>query len=443
MSDDTDATRPSTSLRGPTLRRPGQLTLHVLTGPSAGRVAVISKSRVVVGRSRTADIVLDHFSVSGAHFELRIGSQGIEVRDLNSINGIRIGQIGVMHAIVGLGTVISAGDCDVQIAGIDEVEVLVSAEGRLGGMLGSSKAMREVFAQVRQLAKTPLDVLVTGETGTGKELVSQALHALSKRAEEPFVTIDCGTLARNLYESAIFGYRRGAFTGAESDSSGFVEDANGGTLFIDEIGELPLDLQVKFLRVLDRREVIRLGETRARAVDVKVIAATNRDLEKMVAEGQFREDLYYRLSRARMELPPLRHREDDILELAQSFLDEVARERDISLTLSEPLKSALMRHPWPGNVRELRGVIQHAAHVAACGEIGVNDVVLGGSVSIGQMDRLYALPYREAHQEFDRVYLVSALKEAKGSAAACARKLVMSRTTLRRRFQVLGISSIE
>lgn len=445
MSDITDPTRPSQSLTTMTAtsRRLGQVTLRVLSGPSAGRVVVVSKSRVVVGRSRTADLMLDHSSVSGAHFELRIGSNGIEVRDLNSTNGIRIGQVSIIHAIVGPGTTISVGDCDVQIAGVDEVEVPVSEERRLGGMIGSSQAMREVFAQMQRLSRTPLDVLVIGETGTGKELVSQAIHTLSTRAAQPFVTLDCGTLARDLFEAAIFGYRRGAFTGAHADTPGFAEDANGGTLFIDEIGELSLELQVKLLRLLAQREVVRIGETRPRAVNVRIIAATNRDLEKMVSEGQFREDLYYRLSQARVELPPLRHRGNDVVELAESFVKDVAQERGIALVLAPELKEALMRHPWPGNVRELRAAILRAAYLARGGTIESKDVVLGRSVASGQIDWLCTLSYHEAHLEFDRMYIGRALEQAKGSAAACARKVHMSRTTLARIIKKLKISSIE
>lgn len=443
-ADDTDPTRPSSTAQESIVRRPGELTLRVLNaGTNAGQLVTITKNRIVVGRSRTADLILNHSSVSGIHFELRIGSQGIELRDLQSRNGVRVGRMVVFHAILSPGAVISAGDCEVQIAGVGDVDVPISAEGRLGEMLGGSAAMRELFAQIKRLAKTPLDALVVGETGTGKELVSRALHSLSSRADKPFVTLDCGTLSRTLAEAALFGYRRGAFTDADHDSSGFAEDASGGTLFIDEIGELPLDLQVKLLRVLDRREVVRLGETHPRAVDIKVIAATNRDLEKMVSEGQFREDLFFRLSRARIELPPLRDRADDIMELARYFADEVGEEKGIGFSFSDAAERLLRNHNWKGNVRELRDVVRVAAHFADSEEIGAGDIVLGSNAATQQMSRLLEMPYRQAHIEFDRTYLINALRIAKGSVAACARMLRMSRTTLRRRLNTLGIMSAE
>lgn len=443
MNDITDATRPSRVSQEPTMRRMGRITLRVLSGPTAGKTVVISKSRIIVGRSRTADLTLDHASVSGAHFELRVESHGVEIRDLQSTNGIRVGQTMVFHAVLGPGAVVSAGECEVQLVAVGEIEVPVFANGRLGAMLGSSRAMREIFAQVERLARTPLDALVTGETGTGKELVSQAIHSLSNRSTKQYVTLDCGTLARGLVESAIFGYRRGAFTGAEADSAGFVENANGGTLFIDEIGELPLDLQVKLLRVLDRREVVRIGETRPRSVDIRVIAATNRDLEKMVADGQFREDLYFRLSRARVELPPLRKRDDDVIELAQHFTEEVALERGLNLRLSQTLKESLRHYSWPGNIRELRGVIRYAGHFVDDCEIDVDDVVLGSPTAVQAIDHFITLKYRDAHRELDRIYLTNALRKANGSAAACARMIGMSRTTLRRRLEVLDLASVD
>ena len=446
-ADTTDPTRPSASVQAAQeaiLRRPGELTLRVLNGEaSASQLVTIAKNRIVVGRSRTADLILNHSSVSGVHFELRIGSQGIELRDLQSRNGVRVGRMVVFHAIIGPGAVISAGDCEIQIAGIGDVDVPVSSEGRLGAMLGGSAPMRELFAQIRRLAKTPLDALVVGETGTGKELVSRALHSLSSRTDKPFVALDCGTLSRNLVEAALFGYRRGAFTDVDRDTPGYVEDANGGTLFIDEIGELPLDLQVKLLRVLDRREVVRLGETRPRAVDIKVVAATNRDLEKMVSEGQFREDLFFRLSRARVELPPLRERGDDIMDLARHFADEVGAEKGVALSFSTAAERLLRNHTWKGNVRELRDVVRLASYLAENEEIGAGDIVLGSNATTQHMSRILEMPYREAHIEFDRTYLINALRITNGSMAACARMLQMSRTTLRRRLITMGIITAE
>lgn len=424
-------------------RRPGRLTLRVMTGPGAGETFVLSKNRVVVGRSRTADVTLEHPSVSAAHFELRVGDDGIEVRDLSSTNGVFVGRLRVYHAVLGAGVVISAGECDIEIVSVDEIDVAVSEEEQLGPIVGSSPAMREMFALIRKIAKTPLDVLVLGETGTGKELVSRTIHALSDRGAGPLVTLDCGTLARTLTEAAIFGYKKGAFTGAEVDTPGYVEKADQGTLFIDELGELPLDLQVRLLRVLDRREVVRLGETQLRTVDMRVVAATNRDLERMVADGSFREDLFFRLSRAKIEVPPLRCRGDDILRIAQSVVNGVAGERKMELSLSESARSAMLSYDWPGNVRELLGVVLVAAHVTASGTIAASDLRLGAPLNVQEMDRLCAMPYKKAHRELDRVYLARALRKARGSVAACSRNIKLSRTTLRRRLETLDLRFVD
>ncbi|MEX1363065.1 MAG: sigma 54-interacting transcriptional regulator [Nannocystaceae bacterium] len=442
MKDPTDSTTPS-SETSTTYRRPGRVTLRVVSGPGAGQTIAIPKERIVVGRSRTADLTLDHPSVSAVHFELRIGEHGVDIRDLNSTNGTRIGPLSVFFASVPPGTVISAGDCDVRIEAVDDVDARIVPEGRLGAMVGSSPVMRETFAKLRSLAKMPLDVLVTGETGTGKELACRAIHELSACRGGPLVTLDCGTLARSLTEAAIFGHSKSAFTGSESDTPGFVERANDGTLFIDEIGELPLDLQVKLLRVLDRREVTRLGETRPRTVDMRVVAATNRDLDKMVAEGHFREDLFFRLSHARVELPPLRRRGDDVIGLAEWFAQQVSQLRGLPILISESAKNALRQHSWPGNVRELFNVIQYAAHMTESGVITSSSIVLGSPVSKQEVDFLCSLPYKQAHIEFDKVYLSRALQRARGSAAACSRQIDLPRTSLRRRLRDYDIRYID
>lgn len=430
MKDPTDATRPSATTPNALYRRPGQLTLRVVSGPNTGAKLVTSKDRVIVGRSRTTDLTLDHSSVSAVHFELRVGAHGIELRDMNSTNGTRVGPLTVVHALVQPGVLISAGDCDVKIEAVDDIDIQVMTEGRLGAMLGSSPIMRETFAKIRSIAEMPLDALVVGETGTGKELASRAIHDLSNRRHGPFVTLDCGTLARSLTEAAIFGYKRGAFTGAEKDTSGFVERAEGGTLFLDEIGELPIDLQVKLLRVIDRREFVRIGDTELRTVDIRVVAATNRDLDKMVAEGKFREDLFHRLSQAKVELPPLRRRDEDILLLAEWRAQQIGDKRGIGISLSSAVKTTLLKHGWPGNIRELLNAIEYAAYATESGTISTVHVE---PIAAGQgVEQLCLLRYGEANAKWRKIYLSRALKRAKGSVAACSRLTGVPRTTLRR-----------
>ncbi|MEO1232322.1 MAG: sigma-54 dependent transcriptional regulator [Myxococcota bacterium] len=229
----------------------------------------------------------------------------------------------------------------------------------LGRMLAASASMKRTFARIREVAATETSVVIQGETGTGKELVAEALHEGSPRASGPFVVVDCAAVARELVESELFGHVRGAFTGAVGDREGAFESARAGTLFIDELGELPLDLQPRLLRALERREVKRVGDDRTRPVDCRVVAATNRDLRREVEAGRFREDLFYRLAVVELSLPPLRERPDDIELLTRKFLEEVSFFGP--LELGEATLERLKTHAWPGNVRELRNTIERAA----------------------------------------------------------------------------------
>jgi DNA-binding NtrC family response regulator len=314
---------------------------------------------------------------------------------------------------------------------------------------GTSPAMRELSAQVGALGPAPLDVLIEGETGTGKELTARAIHDASRR-RGPFVVLDSGALSPSLAEATIFGVRKGAFTGADRDQVGVFEAANQGTLFIDEVGELPLDLQVKFLRALDNREVNRLGEPgQQRRVDVRVVAATHRDLRRTVAAGEFREDLYYRLARAVIRTPPLRERGDDIVALAEFFLDNSCREYGLTLSLSREAVAAIRRHTWPGNVRELRNVIEEAAHRTRSGEIAAQSLRIGPEPGFGGITGLTVQPralgvtgtqnYRQVHADVDRWLLPEVLEASAGNLSQAARSLGISRDTLRSRLRELGI----
>jgi len=423
-------------------RRLGRVTLQVLEGPGVSHKIILGNTRrIVVGRSRTADVVIDHPSVSGAHFELRLEANGIELRDLKSTNGTWLGRTRVYHAAAGPGTVITAGECQLSLTAVDDIEVPVFADNRLGEMFGESETMRETFARLVKLAKTPLDVLVTGETGTGKELAARAIHAASDRAKGPWVILDCGTQGRSLIEAVLFGYRRGAFTGADEDRPGLIEAAHGGTLFIDELGELPFDLQVRLLRALDRREVTRIGETKPRKVDIRVVAATNRDLVRMVADGEFREDLFFRIAKSRVEMPPLRIREEDALLLAERFLEKVAKQRGLELRFSDEARETLGSYRWPGNVRELCSCVEREGFMA---DHSVVDVHITPSANTGDgIEYLCSLPYQEAHDALDRAYISKVMKTTNGKILPAAELIGIDRGTLRSRLQELGLYSTE
>jgi DNA-binding NtrC family response regulator len=236
--------------------------------------------------------------------------------------------------------------------------------GRFGAMIGSSAAMLAVYDLLAKVAPNDVTVLITGESGTGKELVAETLHRLSRRAHRPFVAVNCGAVSANLIESELFGHERGSFTGAEKQRRGVFERAHTGTLFLDEISEMPIELQVKLLRVLEARSFTRVGGEKAIDVDVRVVAASNRDLDAAVAEGRFRADLLYRLRVVPVALPPLRDRGGDIEALAESFLDEFSRQQGSPKSYSRAALARISAHRWPGNVRELRNAVQQAAILA-------------------------------------------------------------------------------
>jgi transcriptional regulator with PAS, ATPase and Fis domain len=316
--------------------------------------------------------------------------------------------------------------------------------------------MRRIFRLVSKVARTDSTVLLTGESGTGKELVARALHLQSRRASGPFVPVNVGALPESLIESELFGYGRGAFTGATIDRPGLIEAADGGTLFLDEIGDMPLTSQVKLLRTLESNEVRRLGETASRLVDVRVIAATHRDLQHMAAEGRFREDLYYRLNVVQIDLPPLRERREDIGLLASYFLDRIARREGRALRFSPAAAALLERHDYPGNVRELENAVEHAFAVAE-GDILLPDDLpgpiraprllpqsrhegaFGAPPASGATPE--AAPTRDdwTIAEVEKEHIQRVLERHHGNATAAAKQLGISRTTLWRKLRQYGL----
>ncbi len=343
--------------------------LSVLAGPDAGKTVDLGSSWFRVGARKGCDLVLSDQRVSGHHLEIRLDNDGFRLRDLESTNGTFVAGHRVREVYLNPGTVIYVGDSRLRFEPLDQsVSVKLSEDDRFGRMVGRSVAMRALFAKLERLAPTDASLLVTGETGTGKELVAEAVHERSKRKNGPFVVFDCGSVAENLIAGELFGHERGAFTGAVASRPGVFEQADGGTVFLDEIGELPIDLQPKLLGVLERRTVRRIGGQKEIPVDIRVVSATNRNLAKEMNLGRFREDLYYRISVVRVHLAPLRDRLDDIDLLVANFLAQLPGGQ--SVKLHDKTMHNLRNHDYPGNVRELRNLLERAVIMA--GELATN-----------------------------------------------------------------------
>ena len=323
-------------------------------------------------------------------------------------------------------------------------------------ILGASARMQRVLRLVSRVARTDSTVLITGESGTGKELIARSLHVLSRRAVARFVAVNVGALPEGLVESELFGHARGAFTGASVDRVGLVETADGGTLFLDEIGDMPLPAQVKLLRTLENNEVRRVGENVARMVDVRVVAATHRDLQRSIHDGRFREDLFYRLAVVQIDLPPLRERREDIGLLASYFLDRraVALGREGAQFTPEAMR-VLERYDWPGNVRELENAIEHALAISEGKRIQAGDLPAGVRAprmlphvaspsalreAVGRaLDAEREVRVRKSLDEIDREHVLQVLERHHGNATAAAKQLGLSRTTLWRLLKRWGV----
>ena len=317
----------------------------------------------------------------------------------------------------------------------------------VGNLVGAGKPMQGVFETIQKVAETDLTVLIRGESGTGKELVAQALHDASNRSQRPFIAVNCAAINRELVESELFGHEKGAFTGADRRREGRFEAASGGTIFLDEIGDMAPETQAKVLRVLQERTLERVGGTAPVEVDVRVVAATHRDLERAVSEQTFREDLYYRLKVVELELPPLRERREDIGALAVRFLAQVAERLDRDpKRLSDEALARLARHDWPGNVRELRNVLEQAAVLSSGEEITVADLKLGEPTHPASADGVdTSLPFAESKrvhvEDFERRYLLRALRENEGNVSRTAAAVGMVRQSLQQKIRDLGLRS--
>lgn len=336
-----------------------QMRISVTRGPDVGLYLDVGGREIRVGTAVENDMVLNDDTVSRRHCSLEPTEHGLRVRDEASTNGVVFAGSRVYDAVlVPNPVVLQIGDTELTITPLEPkvTRQQLEIEG-FAGLIGKSARMRELFADLARVAASDVSVLIEGETGTGKELVAEAIHERSARARGPFIVFDCGAVAPNLAESELFGHVRGAFTGAVDGRTGVFQQANGGTIFLDELGELPKELQPKLLRVLEKREVRRLGSSQPQPIDVRVVAATNRNLSVEVQRGRFREDLYFRLAGAHVLVPPLRSRIEDLRLLVEHFGASLGRAADVS-ALPAHVWQLLESHRWPGNVRELKNAVQ-------------------------------------------------------------------------------------
>ena len=422
-----------------TIRQPGSgrrairtVRATVVSGPDAGKSA---SSRIgcpfSVGTASDNSLVLTDRTVSRYHLELEPIEGGVSVVDLGSLNGTSAGAVRIERARVPPPTDLQLGDTFLRIDDGDTlVDDAVTAVEPIPGMVTVSDAMRRVGAEVARLAASAVSVLVQGETGTGKEVVARALHAMSPRKARPFVVVDCGSMPATLIASELFGHERGAFTGADRSHAGAFERAHGGTIFLDEIGELPLAVQPTLLGALERRMFRKVGGTKEVEVDVRVVAATHRDLRAEVNVDRFRADLYYRLAVARIVVPPLRDRPEDVEALTQHFVTEITGEG--VLPFGPETMRALRAHRWSGNVRELRNVVEAAV---AMGEVkldttkpGVGDA--GAPAGRGEPLTAYKEARARALHDFERLYLGQLIQQCGGNASEAARVARMDRQYL-------------
>jgi DNA-binding NtrC family response regulator len=415
--------------------------LLVTSGPDTGRSTASDKERLRCGAHPGNDLVLvEDRTASRHHFEVQYTERGYLLVDLDSTNGTFLDGRRIERAYLSPGSQIRAGSSTITFAPLDEeLAVEPDREGELCGMVGQSVKMRQIFGLIKRIAPMDVSVIIQGETGTGKELVARAIHELSLRSRGPMVVLDCGAIPPNLIESELFGHEKGAFTGAVASRPGAFERAQGGTIFLDELGELRLDLQPKLLRVLENREVRRVGGNDVIEVDCRVVAATNRDLAKEIAAGNFREDLYFRLSVIHVHLPPLRQRRDDIPPILKRALAEPeVVERHGRKRFSPEALSLLMAYAWPGNVRELVNVLSHVLTFSEGEEILPAHLPprVTGQAREGPLPFNEHLSFKDAKEQllenFEREYLSSVLARCEGNLSRAARESGLHRKSIER-----------
>ena len=433
---------PNDGARGPTQRVGpsasersfARLRLSVVVGPDAGRELIADERQVSIGTSAGNHLVLTDPSVSRHHVEITLTRRGARIRDLGSTNGIRVDGVEIFEAVLRPGARIQIGGTTLEVSEDGVVREPLSTVASFADLLGESAAMRRMFEQLPRIAAVEATVLLTGETGCGKSLIARAIHRASARRDGPFIVVDCGAIPPTLIESELFGHVKGAFTGAHRDRLGAFRAAAGGTVLLEEIGELPLDLQPKLLRALEERVVTPVGDERSYPLDIRILSATHRDLRERVNAGSFRGDLYYRLHVLNLHVPALRDRRGDVRTLADHFHRELT---------GEPAPAALLdvleQRDWPGNVRELRAAVERTVVLGL--EPGDDGTAMIGAPSAAaepvtidpSLDP--ALSFREAKEHATAVwesrYLDTLLERHRGNVSSAARTARMDRNHLR------------
>jgi DNA-binding NtrC family response regulator len=432
------------SLDGGSKLPPGavrKFRLTLVEGPKAGLTWESSSDRCSIGFHPSNDLVVEDATVSRFHCEVRIGEDGAHVRDLDSRNGTVLDGVRVTDAFLRGGSLLKLGRVGLRFEFSAESNRLpVSAGNAFGNLVGSSVAMRTAFALLDRAALSDVTVLLEGETGTGKGVAAEAIHRASTRRDGPFLVVDCGAIPPNLLESELFGHEKGSFTGAVSRRVGAFEEASGGTIFLDEIGELAQDLQPKLLRVLESKEYRRVGANAMQKTDVRVVAATNRDLRAEVNAGRFRSDLYFRLAVVKVTIPALRERPEDIPITVEQILKALGADPQQSTALRTPEFFAALGHSaWPGNVRELRNYLERCLVFQDALPVST-EPARGGTLMAGIDPKLaYAEARRRALDGFEKGYAEALLREHNGKVSAAAAAAGMDRVYLYRILRRHGI----
>jgi DNA-binding NtrC family response regulator len=462
----------------------GPLELVVIDGPRREALPLGERASVVIGRGKECDIVLNDPSISRRHAVLRLAGE-LSIEDVGSSNGTSVGGVPVeanTRVPISLGTPLELGSVTTFLHRARSARAskppaaLEGAADVPAGVVALAPRMRELFGRLRSVAPSMLNVLLLGETGVGKEVLAESVHSMSARAEGPYLKLNCAALSESLLEAELFGYEKGAFTGANRSKPGLFEAADGGSVFLDEVGDMPLTTQVKLLRVLENGEVTRVGSVRPLKVDVRYIAATNRDLRAAIQQGSFRADLYFRLNGVTLTIPPLRERREDILPLASHFLlRAITRDRRPPVQVSPEARDKLLTHEWPGNARELRAVMERALVFCRGGVIQPEDLLfeeVGDSrrIEVGDTSGQPTVlppprasdpptrmmrtvtpatpvptsppgvgPLRDERREFERQRIIEALRATQGNQTRAAELLGVSRRTLINKIEAYGL----